>query len=228
MHNVRRRQEASRVRENRIITEYVQIKHPGIYKNAKALYTRLDNLYPEKKDLRRTYEYQAFMTGLEPKKYKYSRQQHRAINDNMLLQIELMDNPADVPAVPAVVPADVPAVVPPVVPADVPAVPPVVSADVPAVSAIPDVTIEDAEITLPAVSDEIVDEIIRGLRHVVPADVPAVSAIPDVTIEDAEITLPAVSDEIVDEIIRELRQDPDLNSIFDNIDIEDERELLLW
>ena len=178
MHNVRRQKEAFRVRENRIIAGYVQFKHPGIYNEAKAFYTKLSNLYPEKKDLRKTYEYQTFTTGLESTKYKYSRRsrrQHQEITDNMILQIQLMDKSAVPPTVPPAVPPAVPAVVPP------------------AVSAIPPI---------------------------------------DVIIEDAEITLPAVSDDIIDEIIEGLRQDPDISTIFDHIDIEDERniedELLLW
>ena len=194
MHNVRRRQEVQRVMENRVITEYVQFKHPRIYEKAKAFYTELKALYPQKKDVRRTYEFQTFITGVESKKYKYSNRlhrQHMEITDNMVLNIQLMDNfpvPAVVPpAVPAVVPPAVPAVVPPAVPAVVP----------PAVPAVP--------------------------TTVSPMDT---------IIEDTEITLPVVSDDIIDEIIEGLRQDPDINSIFDDIDIEDptplERELSLW
>ena len=202
MHNIRRQQESSRVRESRIITEYVQFKHPGIYAKAKALYTKLDMLYPGKKDLRRTYEFQSFISGSKENKYKYSRKSQHEISDNMLLdnmllEIQLMDKsavPAVVPAVPAVVPA-VPAVVP-TVPAVVPAVPAVVP-------------------TVPAVVPA------------VPAVVPAVPppAVPAVIIEDVEITLPVVPDEIIDEIIKSLSQDPDINSFFDDIVIDGETPL---
>ena len=141
MNNIRRQNEVSRVRVNRIITEYVQFKHPEIYAKAKEFYTKLDTLYPRKKDLRRTYEFQSFITGSKDNKYKYTRKSQDEISDNMLLEIQLMDKSA----VPTVAPAVVPTVAPAVVPTVVPAV--------------------GAEITLPVVADEIIDEIIKSLSQ---------------------------------------------------------------
>ena len=196
MHNIRRQKEACRVRLNRVISEYVEIKHPEIYAEAKKVYTKLDTLYPMKKDLRKTYEFCLFTSGLKDNKYKYTRKLQdddmvglkdnkytRKLQDDMVLEIPLMDMSAVSTVVPAVVPTIAPAVapaIPTVVPAVVPTVAPAVAPAIPAVA--------------PAV---VADEII-----------------PDV---GGEVTLPVVADEIIDEIIMNLRQDPDIGTFFDEI-----------
>ena len=155
MHNMRRRKETSRIRMNRVINGYVEIKHPDIFAKAKTFYTRLDQLYPNKKDLRKTYEYCVFETGSKENKYKYQRNL-QGISDNMVLEIELMDTSAT----PTVAADSPPAVIPPTVipPA---AIPPAVIPPAIAPTVIPDV---GAEVTLPFVSNEIIDEIIEDLR----------------------------------------------------------------
>ena len=203
MHNLRRQNEASRVRMDRIISGYIKIKYPKAYEEAKAFYTRLDMLYPNKKDLRKTYEYSLFATGSEDNKYKYNRSRQEGISDKMVLEIPLMDTsdiptviPADIPTVaPAVIPADIPTVAPAVIPADIPTVAPaVIPADIPTVA--------------PAV---------------IPADIPTVApaVIPDI---GAELTLPVLPDKIIDEIIAELSQDPEICNFFDDI-LNDEAPL---
>ena len=56
--NISRREESMRVREERVITGYVRYVHPEVYKEAYEFYSQLNKLYPEKKDLRRTNEYE--------------------------------------------------------------------------------------------------------------------------------------------------------------------------
>ena len=110
MHNMRRRKEASRVRMNRVISGYVETKHPDIFAKAKAFYTKLDQIYPNKKDLRKTYEYCIFETGSKDNKYRYQRN-FQEISDNMVLEIELMHTSAT----PTVAADSPPAVIPPTV-----------------------------------------------------------------------------------------------------------------
>ena len=200
MHNLKRQQEASQVRESRIVTAYVKFKHPEIYAKAKDVYTKLDTLYPQKKDLRRTYEFQTFITGTKDNKYKrYKRKSQDEsldnmcleLSDNMLLKIPLMDKSA-VPAVaPAVVPVVVPTVDAVVAPAVAPAVVPVV---VPTVA--------------PAV-----DAVVAPT--VVPPVAPAVDALP--MFPDDMNALPMLPDDMIDEIVRSLSQDPDITTFFDDI-----------
>ena len=238
LHKLRRQQEASQVRVDRVVTGYFHHKHPEIYEKAMELYTELNTLYPQKKDLRRTYEYQNFVTGSTTNKYRYSRRSHnsgntRNITDNMVLQIPLMANPEthvpDIPTVPDVptvtaVP-DVPAVTP------VPDVPPVTAVpDVPAVTAVPDVPAVTAVPDVPAVTAVPDIPPVTAVPDV-PAvtavpDIPAVTAVPDVPlvpvdISMAECTIPPLSDEIINDIVYRLRQDPDIDTFFEDMDIQD-------
>ena len=185
MHNARRQQEVGNIRMNRIITEYVRSKHPEVYDEAKAVYTKLDMLYPTKKDLRKTYEFCVYTTGSKDNKYKYSRKLHHQVSDNFVLEIPLMDT-SDAPTVASDIP---PAVIPP---ADIP----------PAV--IPPAVIPPADIP-PAVIPPAV---------IPPAVIPPAVIPPDV---GAEVTLPFLSNEIIDEIIEDLRNDPEINTFFDQI-----------
>ena len=151
MHNLRRQKEVSRVRMNRIINGYIEIKHPEIYEEAKAFYSKLNMLYPKKKDLRKTYEYSLFATGSRDNKYKYNRASQEEISDKMVLEIPLMD----MSGVPTVPPTVIPAIAADI-PTDAPAIPTV------APTVIPDI---GAELTLPVVPDNIIDGIITELRQ---------------------------------------------------------------
>ena len=166
--NARRQQEVCNIRMNRIITEYVRSKHPEVYNEAKAVYTKLDMLYPTKKDLRKTYEFCVYTTGSKDNKYRYSRKLHHQVSDNFVLEIPLM-HMSDAPATPTVASDIPPAVIPPAV------IPPAV---------------------------------------IPPAVIPPVVIPPDV---GAEVTLPFLSNEIIDEIIEDLRNDPEINTFFDEI-----------
>ena len=61
--NIWRRMQTAKVRETRVITGYIEFKHPEVYKEAKEFYTELNNLYPGKKDLRKTNEFEWIKTG---------------------------------------------------------------------------------------------------------------------------------------------------------------------
>ena len=165
MHNIRRQREAHRVRMERIITGYIETRYPNIYEEAKKVYTKLDMLYPTKKDLRKTYEFCVCTSGSTDNKYKYMRKTQDAVSGKMLLEIPLMST-STVPAVSAqtVVP-NAPAVSAQTVVPNAPTVsaPTVVPINAPTVSAptVPDI---GAEITLPFLDNEIVDEIIGDLR----------------------------------------------------------------
>ena len=96
-----RRQEFLKVREQRVITGYVQKKYPEVYKEAEKFYKFLNEKYPTKKDLRRTNEYEWIKTGIsgETTKKYYKRKGCPNVNkrttteehgDNMRLVIPLM------------------------------------------------------------------------------------------------------------------------------------------
>ena len=194
-YNGRRRILASQDRENRFVVDYLQHKHPDIYKDVKKIYTDLRTKYQTKHDVRKTKEYEELMNGAPAKKYKYNR--HLTIKDNMVLTIELSDNPSDIqPTAPVdVVPLDAPV---DVVPLDAPV----------------DVVPLDAPVDV-APLDAPVD--VAPLDVHVPVDV-QVDALSDITIQEADLTLPYMSDETMGKLIEDLRQDPTMASIFDSMD----------
>ena len=97
-----RHQEAERVRKNRVTQGYIEKKYPEIYNEALEFYGFLHNKYPNKKDLRRTNEYEWVKTGIpgESSKKYYSRNKTRTttttttttVSDRMELIIPLMSN----------------------------------------------------------------------------------------------------------------------------------------
>ena len=62
--NNKRRLEAMNVRQNRVVVGYVQYLHPEIYKKAEEFYENLNARYPNKKDLRKTNDYEWLKSNL--------------------------------------------------------------------------------------------------------------------------------------------------------------------
>ena len=96
-----RRQEAERVRQNRVTQGYIEKKYPEIHKEALDFYQFLNEKYPEKKDLRRTNEFEWVKTGISGQTCKryYTRKEKKTttttttttiVNDRMELIIPLM------------------------------------------------------------------------------------------------------------------------------------------
>ena len=105
-----RRAESARVREQRIISGYVELKYPEVYKEAAGFYNMLNEKYPNKSDLRKTNEFEWLKTDIPneiTKKY-YKRKNYPNIkkrttvdmqthnpmkecSDNMQLVIPLME-----------------------------------------------------------------------------------------------------------------------------------------
>ena len=91
-----RRQEFVKVRQQRVITGYVEKKYPEVYKEATEFYNFLNDKYPDKKDLRRTNEYEWLKTGIsgETTKKFYKRNKRTTTakehGDGMQLVIPLM------------------------------------------------------------------------------------------------------------------------------------------
>ena len=101
--NNKRRLEAASVRQNRVIVGYVQHVHPGVYDEAEKFYQILNAKHPEKKDLRKTNDYEWVKCGLPgfQQKRRYTRKSRnqknngeqaetRNVGDNMRLEIPLI------------------------------------------------------------------------------------------------------------------------------------------
>ena len=98
--NIYRRQESQRVRVDRIISGYVKHRHPEVFKEANDYYQWLNELYPEKKDLRRCNEFEILKHGTDSPIRKFYTTKKKIthatvspksnISDTMVLQIPLM------------------------------------------------------------------------------------------------------------------------------------------
>ena len=82
--NENRREEARRVRIERIISGRVKVYYPEIYAESYKFYQHLDSLHPQKKDLRKTPEFRA----LKRRASKIVKTSQPI--DNMVLKIPLM------------------------------------------------------------------------------------------------------------------------------------------
>ena len=86
--NVYRREESQRVRIERIVAGYVKHRYSKIYEEAYEFYQHLDKLYPNKKDLRRSNEYEWLKNGTAQTMKKFYK---RKAKDNMVLDIPLLN-----------------------------------------------------------------------------------------------------------------------------------------
>ena len=62
--NLARRQYSQEARSAIFIKEYIHVKHQEIYQEAVAFYNHVNNLYPQKGDLRKTQEFKAMKLGM--------------------------------------------------------------------------------------------------------------------------------------------------------------------
>ena len=161
--NMWRREETQRVRVERIITGYVKYRHPEIYNKANEFYEHLDEQYPNKKDLRRTNEFEWLKQGTARTMKKFYTRK-RKITDNMILHIPLM-NQDEIATENTTQPTEIPACQHEII----------VETTVESSSNQPEMTKETMVETstsipsttadLPPISDEIIEEIMRGLRE---------------------------------------------------------------
>ena len=215
--------ETARVRENRVISSYIEFKHPDVFKEAKEFYAELNERYPNKKDLRKTNEFEWMRTGFPtkrfyPRKRAYEKKKDNSktgeIVDNMKLIITLMDRAEKTVETTETTAKTNQKVIENVV-------------DMSADKEI-EVSIEPAEVI-----DSFTDISIE------PAE--AIDSFTDIPIESAEViieTFPAIPDNAIEAIIKELREDPDLDQIFNEFDADVdfdfdeesplERELANW
>ena len=85
-----RKEESARVREQRIITGYVELKYPEVYKEAAGFYNLLNEKYPAKNDLRKTNEYEWLKTDIPneiTKKY-YKRKEYPNIKKRTTVDVQ--------------------------------------------------------------------------------------------------------------------------------------------
>ena len=88
-------------KKDRFIADYIQVKFPQIYDEAKRHYDQLDAVYPGKRDLTKTVEFVYMTTGVTSLRQYYHKrriektknllEKEPGINDIMVLKIPLFD-----------------------------------------------------------------------------------------------------------------------------------------
>ena len=79
-----RRVDAKKKRIERLVSGYVYHKHPGIYREALKFHDELNALHPQKKDLRKTQQYLAFVRTCK------ENEKTKSVKDSFTLEIPLM------------------------------------------------------------------------------------------------------------------------------------------
>ena len=222
-----RRAQAIKIREERIISGYVETKYPEIYAEAAAFYNVLNKKHPSKRDLRKTDDYHVWKASIKPKIVKpssgaktypnikkatyvdiESSSATKKYGDNFQLKIPLMTyerKPAKTPE-----------------------------------------SCQETDVTQAGLDEEI-EKIMAELRQDPclgrffsdlnsPAELIESIQDPPVPIEPAEIVIQStlsgeIPSEVLENIVTGLREDPHLDSIFEDMDIENsplEDELELW
>ena len=85
-----RKAQTAKVREERVITGYIEIKYPKIYDEAAGFYNMLNKKYPNKCDLRKTNDYHVWKTSImgETLKQPNSRKSYPNIKKSVYVDVE--------------------------------------------------------------------------------------------------------------------------------------------
>ena len=80
-----RRTRRNKIRQELIISEYIQLKYFDIYSEAAEFYSVLNNMYPTKHDLRKTDEYKVWKSGFTAKLERARKPSH--VNTQIPIEI---------------------------------------------------------------------------------------------------------------------------------------------
>ena len=222
-----RRVEAARIRQNRIITEYVRVKHPVAYSEAVIVYNQLNENYPKKPDLRKTKEFQRILSGESMPPTVYRQKCYPNITDNMQLRIPLLKVQSPVVQSPVEVSLQAQVQSPS---GEIPQVEITVQTSE-ELGMITTVQSPSGEITtedLYPIDDSAFERIVEKLREGPEITVQTseeLDMITTVQSPSGEITtedLNPIDDSTFERIVEELREDPTLSTFFQDWDYEDD------
>ena len=203
-----RRVEAARVRKQRIIAGYIEIRHAEIYKEASEFYEALHQKYPKKKDFRKTNEFE-WLRDETTRKF-YTRKVKVSSTNNIQFVSEKVSSTNNIQLVSEKVSS---------------------TNNIQLVSEKVSST-NNIQLVSEKVSSTDSMELIIPLMKL-PIQTRGETAETNVVIEDNEVVIDSsfdnevvidssfdkIPDTTLDEIIHGLREDPDLQSLFDDIDI---------
>ena len=90
---VLRKDQTEKERKSRLICDYIKLRHPDIHSEAERVYDLLKQVYPEKKDLRKSNEFEhlsKYGLNMPMKKYYIRKSKQPVVKNSMILTIPLM------------------------------------------------------------------------------------------------------------------------------------------
>ena len=193
-------------KHDRFISTYLKAKHPDVYSEADELYTELNKLYPDKRDLRKTIEFLHITSGIKNINEYYYRNrvskktEKNHITDNMLLEIPLLNQNTltnNQNESPMVIPQEINVHTdesPTVIPQEI------------------NVHTDESPMVIPQEINVHTDE----SPTVIPQEI-------NVHTDESPMVIP---DKIYEDLLRELRKDPDLHAIFNDFDLSEEDQAI--
>ena len=178
-HNERRRKIQSEGRKAIFSMDYIRIKYPEIHSEACEFFTVINAKYPEKRDLKKTHEFQCFKQSPELMKNTVFTENTVSTENTMstelepLLEIPLMANP---------------------------------NSNTTVSTSVEQETLYATEQIISTCTTQTIETTTE-------------QEIPPISINDIE-------SDMIDQIIEQLRQDPDLSSVFDDIELQMEFDQL--
>ena len=198
-----RKQQTIKIRHDRLVSRYIQFKYPEAYAEAEAYYTHLETKYPNKRDLCKTLDFIRLTTGAATytEYYHRKRQGNKPKNkgETAKKQHTIMDNMVlEIPLIDSDMAKEE------------------LSLNIPQYEELMQEIRDDPDLycifnnfTTPG--DEILD--MSGAENL------------EVTVQHTRESFPGVPDQTYEDLVREITEDPELKSIFDDIEITEDPEL---
>ena len=203
-HNELRRQSRGKARKAVFIADYFEVKYPELFKEAEGLFNLLDTRYEDKYDLRKTNEFQCFKQIIEGKCNKNGKELYFDLETATVRKLESLSNET--------------------------AMCESLSNETAMCESLPDQTAIECESLPPETTTKQLEPILE--IPLIPEHLAREATVTSQTIqivteqETPPVSIDDIPTDMIDEIISQLRQDPDLKSLFDDIQFQSEFDLL--
>ena len=205
-HNELRRQSRGKARKAVFITDYFEVKYPEIFKEAEGLFNLLDTRYEDKYDLRKTNEFQCFKQIIEGKSNKNGKELYFDLETATVSVRKLESLTVETATCESL------------------------SDETATCESLPGQTAMECESLPPETATKQLEPILE--IPLIPEQLAREATVTSQTIqivteqETPPVSIDDIPTDMIDEIISQLRQDPDLKSLFDDIQFQSEFDLL--
>ena len=225
-HNELRRQSRGKARKAVFITDYFEVKYPEIFKEAEGLFNLLDTRYEDKYDLRKTNEFQCFKQIIEGKSNKNGKELYFDLEtatvsvrklESLTVETATCESLSDETATCESLSVET-------------ATCESLSDETATCESLPGQTAMECESLPPETATKQIEPILE--IPLIPEQLAREATVTSQTIqivteqETPPVSIDDIPTDMIDEIISQLRQDPDLKSLFDDIQFQSEFDLL--